>query len=411
MPAPLDTLPDLETFTYDGVGNRTMTGYAHDANHRMRASPGHSYDYDEDGNQRVQDPGQAGQAAYTWDLDNRLSNYASGSTSASYAYDPVARRLKKSAGGATTFYLWGENRLLAEYGASGARQSRYAYHDGWSPDEVATGPSLGSEARRTFEADRLDTPRLGLSASGVAQWRGTYEAYGRAHLDPDPDGDLQVALLNVRLPGQYFDGESELHYNRYRQYDPSRGRYWSYDPLGQQGGINLYVYVAGLPTRLKDPLGLVPPSNVHPGILRDFCKNLAEAMNMSLAEFIDAVRPGGRWDYKIQADDAGVVDQTNKYDDSGNYHYGAISAARGMSLEFSLRGAGLAQILAGTSSHDYLFGPLSDPLDLFPNDDVDWGWPWGSPPFADDPTDQRWITEGYRDLESILSQCRCMLSN
>jgi hypothetical protein len=116
------------------------------------------------------------------------------------------------------------------------------------------------------------------------------------------------------------------------------------------------------------------------------------------------------WDL-VQADDAGVVDQTNKYDDSGNHHYGAISAARGMSLEFSLRGAGLAQILAGTSSHDYLFGPLSDPLDLFPNDDVDWGWPWGSPPFADDPTDQRWITEGYRDLESILSQCRCMLSN
>ncbi|MEX2206574.1 MAG: hypothetical protein WEF50_10150 [Myxococcota bacterium] len=93
LPAPQDTLPSVETFSYDGVGNRTMSGYAHDANHRLRESPGHSYDYDADGNTRVRDPGLAGQATYTWDLDNRLTGYASGATSASYAQDPFARRL------------------------------------------------------------------------------------------------------------------------------------------------------------------------------------------------------------------------------------------------------------------------------------------------------------------------------
>jgi len=56
MPPPLDSLPDVENFTYDGLGDRTISGYTHDANHRMRASPSHTYDYDDDGNLVVQDP-------------------------------------------------------------------------------------------------------------------------------------------------------------------------------------------------------------------------------------------------------------------------------------------------------------------------------------------------------------------
>jgi RHS repeat-associated protein len=38
------------------------------------------------------------------------------------------------------------------------------------------------------------------------------------------------------LPGQYFDKETNLHYNYYRDYDPAQGRYVESDPIGLQAG-------------------------------------------------------------------------------------------------------------------------------------------------------------------------------
>jgi RHS repeat-associated protein len=90
----------------------------------------------------------------------------------------------------------------------------------------------------------------------VTQWRGVYEAFGRAYVDPDPDGDSQTATLNARLPGQYLDSETEQHYNRFRYYDVGIGKYVSADPLGQLGGMALYTYVADRPTDQVDPHGL-----------------------------------------------------------------------------------------------------------------------------------------------------------
>jgi RHS repeat-associated protein len=58
------------------------------------------------------------------------------------------------------------------------------------------------------------------------------------------------------LPGQYFDAETELHYNNARYYDPRTGRYISSDPIGLAGGLNSYTYVRSNPLFLVDPLGL-----------------------------------------------------------------------------------------------------------------------------------------------------------
>jgi len=257
MPAPLDSLPDVENFTYDGVGNRTMTGYAHDANHRMRESPGHTYDYDEDGNLVMRDPNTPGQVSHGWNLDSRMATFSATSTSASYFYDLGARRLKKTVGSTTTWFLWAGERMLAEYGGSGAREIRHVYTDGWSSEGLAIGAALSTETRRVVGADRLDTPLLGVGSSGVPHWRGAYEAYGRAHVDQDPDDDFAGDVLNTRLPGQYSDAESGLHYNRFRYYAPELGAYIGPDPIGQLGDTNVYRYAKGAPTSAIDAYGLV----------------------------------------------------------------------------------------------------------------------------------------------------------
>ena len=59
----------------------------------------------------------------------------------------------------------------------------------------------------------------------------------------------------IRFQGQYFDVETGLHYNRFRYYDPAIGRFINQDPLGLEGGHNLYSYVPN-PNNWIDPLGL-----------------------------------------------------------------------------------------------------------------------------------------------------------
>ena len=62
--------------------------------------------------------------------------------------------------------------------------------------------------------------------------------------------------LFFRLPGQYFDQETGLHYNYFRFYDPKTGRYLTPDPIGIAGGINPFLYSWANPINLIDPNGL-----------------------------------------------------------------------------------------------------------------------------------------------------------
>jgi RHS repeat-associated protein len=78
------------------------------------------------------------------------------------------------------------------------------------------------------------------------------------------------------LPGQYFDKETNLHYNTFRDYDPAIGRYVQPDPLGVLSttaptpttGLNhLYGYANQNPLGESDPLGLWSVTiELYPGV-------------------------------------------------------------------------------------------------------------------------------------------------
>jgi RHS repeat-associated protein len=84
---------------------------------------------------------------------------------------------------------------------------------------------------------------------GSIVWQATYKAWGEVETF-----SVNEVEQNLRFQGQYFDDETGLHYNTFRYYDPGVGRFITQDPIGLDGGNNLYEYVKN-PTIWVDPLG------------------------------------------------------------------------------------------------------------------------------------------------------------
>ncbi|TVZ41982.1 RHS repeat-associated protein [Alteromonadaceae bacterium 2753L.S.0a.02] len=106
-------------------------------------------------------------------------------------------------------------------------------------------------------SDHLNTPQMLTDQNGNVVWQVQSQTpFGVVETNEDVDGDGQAIEFNLRFPGQYYDGETGLSYNYFRDYDPLLGRYVQSDPIGLEGGINTYGYVLGNPINSTDPLGL-----------------------------------------------------------------------------------------------------------------------------------------------------------
>ncbi|MCU7345935.1 DUF6531 domain-containing protein [Escherichia albertii] len=102
-----------------------------------------------------------------------------------------------------------------------------------------------------YHCDHRGLPLALISNEGATEWRGEYDEWGN-QLNEE---NLQQLYQPYRLPGQQYDDESGLCYNRNRYYDPLQGRYITQDPIGLDGGLNPYPYSLN-PIEYIDPLGL-----------------------------------------------------------------------------------------------------------------------------------------------------------
>ena len=82
-----------------------------------------------------------------------------------------------------------------------------------------------------------------------------------------PYGGSASSAGTFRYTGQRIDAETGLYYYRARMYSPTLGRFVQVDPIGSDGGVNLYAYVFNDPMNLVDPFGLAPDSAIS-GVLQ-----------------------------------------------------------------------------------------------------------------------------------------------
>ena len=138
-----------------------------------------------------------------------------------------------------------QGRLIAETSPSGELKKEYLY--------LGDIPVAGSNDRRLAQGrDHVDPGDECASAQDAAVD------------DSSVASGLGAFTCNLRFPGQYFDQETGTHYNYFRDYDPLLGRYLQSDPIGLEGGLSSYAYVAADPLGSSDPTGELP---VHPGAL------------------------------------------------------------------------------------------------------------------------------------------------
>jgi RHS repeat-associated protein len=296
----VDPQRKLRRFFHDPAGDRLVarvkvageSGGADMAWHREGWCEGVFYRFDAAGNlverreeghlERVgTDNGERKTTTLYWDANQRLVRSRSRPTLDSaadtvetiYGYDPLGRRVFKSAGDQCTWFGWDGDALMAEGPGEAPRpwpvtppyklvgipkrqaesriwpvwQARreYVYYPGtFVPLALVEG-----DASYRYHNDPNGCPTRLMRADGHVVWQARHEVWGQARVLV---GEVHNPL---RLQGQYEDEETGLHYNRHRYFDAVAGQFVSLDPIGLVGGLNIYQFGPNI-FNWADPLGL-----------------------------------------------------------------------------------------------------------------------------------------------------------
>jgi RHS repeat-associated protein len=239
---------DVQLFTY-GAGSRLerrgSTRYLYDADGRL---------------QRKTEDSKGGAAPrewqFTWTALDQLESVRTPTGEVwRYSYDALGRRIQKAGPKSTTHYIWNQDTIVHEL------QGRDSVLT-WVYAPKTQTPLCELRDREIFSIvpDHHGTALDLVDAHGEVVSSCQYTLWGRVRRQ---SGSIDPCRL--RFPGQWFDEETGLHYNRFRYYDPECGRFISPDPSRLAGGWNPYLYARN-PLNWIDPYGL---ATVFRGMKRD----------------------------------------------------------------------------------------------------------------------------------------------
>ncbi|CAN7656590.1 RHS repeat-associated core domain-containing protein [Bosea sp. LjRoot9] len=189
-----------------------------------------------------------GSFTYAYDPENRLTGVMQGATTvASYDFDAQGRRKQKTVGSVKTVFVTdADNREVLEYdGTSGQVLRWYAY--GLGSNEALNQIEVSPATRTSFIPDIQGSVQATLASVTGTLAKGGYLPFGQS----------AASTGSFRYTGQRIDPETGLYYYRARMYAPALGRFLQPDPIGTQGGLNLYAYVGNDPLNATDPSGAV----------------------------------------------------------------------------------------------------------------------------------------------------------
>ncbi|WP_180820105.1 RHS repeat-associated core domain-containing protein, partial [Vibrio parahaemolyticus] len=230
------------TFESDSFGNPALAD-SKVMSDRIEAYAGVRYKYDQQGNQ-VKREGEGKVQTRVFDALNQLVEVHGDSSISQYEYDALGRRTKKITQYGVTEFLWEGERLIGECSAGVFRWYLY------QPETYIPLALLENGGLYFYECDQVGKPERLIDCSGHVVWSARYDVYGFAHID------IEEVVNPLRFQGQYFDKETNLHYNLARYYDPMLGRFIQQDPISIAGGINHYQYAVN-PVQWIDPTGLL----------------------------------------------------------------------------------------------------------------------------------------------------------
>lgn len=225
--------------------------------------------YDAKGNLTSGNLDGGGVFGFTYDAENRLTTackpYVSGACSsptvnATYLYDPLGRRVKKSGTGvAGGWFLNDGDDEIAEYDSG--KSPVTAYVPGPTIDEpiAAVSGFGGSLSHKYFHVNHQGSV-IAMSGDSGAKVEGPflYDPYGNCFSGSDPCASLSNTVP-YKFTGRRLDPETGLYFYRARMYWGNGGRFLQTDPVGYTVDLNLYTYVGNDPIDKTDPSGKIAP--------------------------------------------------------------------------------------------------------------------------------------------------------
>lgn len=193
-----------------------------------------------------------GTRTFEYDGADRLVAVKSGALRTEFIYDGFGRRVRiieKSNGVVQSDkrYVWVESELSEERDSTGTTVLKRYY---------AQGVQVGT-ANYFYGQDHVGSIREVVDSAGTTVARYDYDPYGRrTKLSGTFNADFGYIGFYFHPGSSVSSAASGLELALYRAYDPNLGRWLNRDPIGEEGGVNLYGFVGNSPLNRVDPLGL-----------------------------------------------------------------------------------------------------------------------------------------------------------